>query len=125
MNDYYVSQQETEIQITMQQTELLQDVAEAAWDVYQRGYEQKQESQLLQAQSMLDGIKTSYALINEAGVIDMGMAGYQTYQATLSFKKALAYFILPIPTTVDEGFAVGYVLKGIYHFVKGLERTIK
>ena len=55
----------------------------------------------------------------------MGMAGYHTYQASRSFKKAMTYYIAPIPTAVDEGFAIGYVLKGVYHLFRVIGRTTK
>ena len=70
-------------------------------------------------------IKDTVETADEAGVIDIGMASYHSIQATRSFKKAIAYAVAPIPTPADEGFAIGYALKGVYHLIRSIERITK
>lgn len=48
-----------------------------------------------------------------------------TVQATISFKKSLAYFLVPIPTPADELLGIGYALKGIYQLAKIAVRELK
>ena len=100
---------------------MVADAAEATWDAYMWSYNQQQQAQLSQAQIMLSG----YSIIDEAEVIDIGMSSYHAYKAASSFKAAAAYFAAPIPTVIDEGFAVGYILKGVYHLSRVKWEAIK
>lgn len=123
-NDSIIRQQKIENEITRAQLDVIGNGASALWDACMRGCQIQQEAQRLEAELMLDGIKTAYNFLDETEVIDVGMTSYHSYQAARSFKKAMAYYIAPIPTIIDEGIAVGYMVKGLYHLCKGFKEVI-
>ena len=58
-------QAQLQMQITMRQNELIANASKATWDAFQRSYKLEQEAQLLQAQLMLNGVKSVYNLLDE------------------------------------------------------------
>ena len=70
-------------------------------------------------------IKDTVETADEAGVIDIGMTGYNSYKAASSFKNAIAYFVAPIPSPIDEAFAIGYMLICVYHLFKCIGGLLK
>ena len=128
----YRQAQALEAQIIAEQNRIISEgveavgtAAEYVWDAYMRSCQMLQEAQLLEAQLMLRSANAAYKLLDETEVIRVGMTSYHSYQAAYSFKKAMAYYLAPIPTIIDEGLAVGYAVKGLYHLCKCFEEVIK
>ena len=92
--------------------------AEACWDACTRDYNRQQDVQMQQAQMNFDGAMAVYDFLNDTGAISAGMAGYHSYQATREWQKAAVYATLPIPTLIDEYFAMAHLIKGAYHWYK-------
>lgn len=101
---------------------MLADAANAVWNAYQRGYAIQQKANLMEAQMMVDGVIAIYNSLNETEIIDTGVSVYHTVQAARAFKKSSTYFAAPIPTVVDEAFAFGFLVKGLYHSAKAIRR---
>ena len=114
-----------ENQMVSTQNKMIADATKAMWDAYQRGYTAQQNANLTEAQMMVDGVITAYNFLNETEIIDTGMSGYHTVQAARAYKKSSIYFAAPIPTLMDEAFAVGFLIKGLYHSAKGILREMK
>ncbi len=93
----------------------LYSVGTTLWDAYMRGHNLHQYSQTQEAQLMLDGATEIYTLLDETEIIDVAKYGWHTVQAVNEAKKALAYWVAPIPTPIDEYFAVCHAIKALYH----------
>ena len=118
-NDHPLNQVATvEQNIIIKQNEMIRNGAMALYDAYNRGYAIQQEAQLMEAQMLVEGAITAYNYLDETEIIDFGMTGYHSTQAARAFKKSLSYYVAPIPTIIDEGMAIGYIVKGVYHLVK-------
>ena len=111
-----------ETQVIVAQNKMVTDAAKTMWDAYQRGYTIQQEGKLIEAQMIVDGASIAYNFLNDTEIIDVGMSSYHSVQSARAFKKSVVYFTAPIPTPVDEVFAIGYAIKGVYHFVRAIWR---
>ena len=80
---------------------------------------------VLSTQMMVDGAITAYKFLDETEAVDAGVSGYHAIQAARMFKKSLAYFAAPIPTVVDEAFACGFLVKGLYHSAKAIWEELR
>ena len=118
INTINQQQRELNTQIIIQQNEMVGNAAKSVWDAYQRGCAMQQKGQLMEAQMMADGARAVYNFLDETEMIDLGVSGYHAVQATRAFKKSASYFAAPIPTIIDESFALGYLVKGLYHSAK-------
>lgn len=107
------------------QNEIIKDGAEALWDAYNRGYTMQQNSQMQEAQLMLDGAKTIYNYLDETGTISTAKYGWHTVQAVREGNRALAYLAAPIPSPIDEFFAVGHAVKGAYHLIMAVREALQ
>ena len=75
----------------------------------------QQEAKLLEAQLMLDGVTKIYDYLEETQIISIGKNGYHSIVAANEANKAMAYFFAPIPSLIDEYFAVCHGLNALYH----------
>jgi len=89
------------------------------------GYNKQQEAKMREAEMTLDAVKKIYGTLEDNGGIAVGKVSYKSYQAANEFKKTVFYLGLPIPTPVDEAFAIGHAVKGLYHFVMSIMEAIK
>ncbi len=97
-------------------------VAEDCWDAYMRGYNLQQETQMQETQMMINAAMDVYSYLDETGTISFAMVCVNSVNAARSFQIAAVYLAAPIPTPIDEAFAIGYVLKGLYHLY-GVEKA--
>ena len=109
----------------MQQLNMISKAGSSIRDAYLHSYNLQQNTMITEAQATLDGVQTIYNFLNNKEIIKIGKTGYDAYQAANAFSKGIAYALAPIPTVADEFFAVGFVIKGIYHLIKGLREIIK
>ena len=86
-----------------------------------RGYYIHSNAQIQEAQLILGGSRMTYNFLDDTGLKDAGTVGWQAAQAISEGKRAAHYFALPIPTPIDEAFAIGHALKGLYHFYNSIK----
>ena len=57
--------------------------------------------------------------------MDVAKNGWYSVQAANEAKKALAYWVAPIPTPIDEYFAFWHAMKALYHLYQVVQEELQ